>query len=153
MSTPPLVCKTCKRPLERHVAAGTGEESWRHHEQDSLSGHKAIPVEPEDGKVHGRCDFCNQDLGAEKFVLPVADFVAGRHPVSGKMQGYEGDWMACGNCALLIDTNQWSALLRRVQHYWEQDHGMAAPPDKKTGWAHLYRLLRRNIIGALRPAE
>jgi hypothetical protein len=30
---------------------------------------------------------------------------------------------------------------------------MAAPPDKKTGWAHLYRLLRRNIIGALRPAE
>jgi hypothetical protein len=30
---------------------------------------------------------------------------------------------------------------------------MPAPEDKKTGWAVLYRLLRRNIAGALRPAE
>jgi hypothetical protein len=86
------------------------------------------------------------------FVLPVADFLAGRNPVTGKMQGYEGDWMACATCAPLIDANQWNALLRRVQEAWEKDHGMDAPEDKKTGWRVLYRLLRRNITGALRPA-
>jgi hypothetical protein len=148
-----MVCKVCKRPLERNLAKDTLEETWEHHEQDSLSGHKAVPVEPEVGKVQGRCDFCNQDLGAEKFILPVSDFLAGRSPTTGKMQGYEGDWMACGTCAPLIDANQWTALLRRVQRSWEQDHGMPAPEDKKTGWAVLYRMLRRNIAGALRPAE
>jgi hypothetical protein len=148
-----MVCKVCKRPLERNVAKGTGEETWEHHEQDSLSGHKAIPVKPEDGKVLGRCDFCNDDLVSEKWVLPVADFLAGRSPASGKMQGYEGDWMACGTCAPLIDGNQWNALIRRVQAAWEADHGLPAPPDKKTGWSVLYRLLRRNIRGALYKAE
>jgi hypothetical protein len=148
-----MVCKTCKRPLERNVARGTGEVTWEHHEQDSLSGHKAIPVDPEDGKVKGRCDFCNQDLGAEKFLLPVRDFIAGTNPITGKLQGYEGDWMACGTCAPLIDGNRWNVLLIRVQQCWEQDHGMDAPEDKKTGWRVLYRLLRRNITGALRPVE
>jgi hypothetical protein len=150
---PPMVCKTCKRPLERHVQKGTGEETWEHHQQDSLAGHKPVPVSPEDGKIHGRCDFCNDDLVSEKFVLPVSDFIAGRNPINGKLQGYEGDWMACGICAGLIDSNQWSALIRRVQYRWEKDHGMPAPEDKKTGWSVLYRLLRRNITGSLRPAE
>jgi hypothetical protein len=148
-----MVCKVCGRALERHIAKGTGEESWNHHEQDSLSGHKPVPVPGDSGYLKGRCDFCNDDLGAEKFTLPVRDFIAGRNPVNGKMQGYEGDWMACGNCALLIDGNQWSALIRRVQFRWEKDHQMPAPEDKKTGWAHLYRLVRRNISGSLRPIE
>lgn len=151
MSAPPMICKTCKRPLARDVS-DAGEETWVHHEQDSLSGHKAIPIDPEIGKVNGRCDFCNRDLGSEKFVLPVADFMAGRDLVTGKMQGYSGDWMACEICASLIEANQWTALLRRIQQLWEQSHGMAAPEPLKDGWRRLHRLLRRNIIGALRPA-
>jgi hypothetical protein len=148
-----MVCKVCKRALERNIAKGTGEETWEHHEQDSLSGHKAIPVEPEDGKLLGRCDFCNQDLVSEKWVLPVSDFLAGTSPTTGKMQGYEGDWMACGTCAPLIDGNQWNALLRRVQQLWEADHLVPAPEVKKTGWRVLYRLLRRNIRGSIYKAE
>jgi hypothetical protein len=148
-----MVCQVCKRALERNVAKGTGEETWEHHEQDSLSGHKAVPVPSTTGNLQGRCDFCNQDLGSEFFILPVRDFLAGRNPVTGKMQGYEGDWMACGTCAPLLDGNQWTALLRRVQKCWEEDHGLPAPENKKTNWALLYRLLRRNITGALRKVD
>jgi hypothetical protein len=150
---PVKVCKVCRRALERNVAAGTGEETWEHHQQDSLSGHKAVPVDAEGGNLLGRCDFCNADLFGEKWVLPVSDFVAGRNPINGKMQGYEGDWMACGTCAPLIDGNRWTTLIRRVQQSWEDDHGLPAPEDKKTGWNVLYRLLRRNIRGSIYKAE
>jgi hypothetical protein len=143
-----MVCRTCKRALERMVPKD-GPEYWAHHQQDTLADHKADPVYPTEIGVKGRCDFCNQDLGDEKWVLPVRTFIAGRDPRSGRGQGFEGDWMACGICAPLIDGNRWSALLRRAQECWEIDHDMPAPEEKRTGWAHLYRLLRRNIIGSL----
>lgn len=150
---PAMVCTVCGRALERNVKKSTGEESWEHHKQDSLSGHKPVPVPGEVGNLKGRCDFCNEDLGSEKFTLPVRDFLAGRSPVTGAMQGYEGDWMACGFCAELIDGNRWTALQRHVQECWEKVHGLPAPEDKKTGWSVLFRMVRRNISGSLRPVE
>lgn len=146
-----MVCRICKRALEHHIDK-SGAESWHHHEQDILAGHKPIPATQEEVDIIGRCDFCNQDLGAEKYILPARDFVAGVDPRSGRDIGYAGDWMACGTCAPLIDGNRWSALLRRVKACWEADHGVPAPEAKKVGWAHLYRLLRKNISGSLRRA-
>lgn len=150
---PPKVCKECRRPLEFHIEAGTGETSWHHHNQDMLGGHKPIPVDAGESEVKGRCDFCNSDLAGEVWILPCHDFVAGRNPINGKMQGYAGEWSACGICAPMIDGNRWNRLLERVQEAWEADHGVPAPEDKRTGWAHLYRLLRRNISGSIHRAE
>ncbi len=150
---PPKVCKVCRRPLERKIEAGTGSESWHHHDQDMLSGHKPIPADADTVDVRSRCDFCNSDLGEEMWVLPCRDFIAGVHPVTGQNQGYAGDWSACGTCAPLIDKNQWNALLRRVQKGWEDDHGVPAPAEKVTGWRVLYRLLRKNISGSIYRAR
>lgn len=151
-SLPAKVCKVCKRALAR-IVDGAGVESWDHYPQDSLSGHKAVPVEAEVGKLRGRCDFCNTDIGSELWILPVSDFLAGRHPVTGQMQGYEGDWSACAECAPLIDGNRWSALVRRVQQVWEEAHGVKAPPVTVTGWGQLYRLVRKNTRGSIYKVE
>ncbi|MDX3260770.1 hypothetical protein PV336_16235 [Streptomyces sp. MI02-2A] len=150
---PAKVCRTCRRALERKVEAGTGAESWHHHNQDIMSGHKPIPVDADKVDMLGRCDFCNSDLGEEVWVLPCRDFIAGINPLTGQNQGYAGDWAACGTCAPLVDKNQWNALLRRVQKGWEDDHGIPAPEEKVTAWRVLYRLLRKNIKGAIYLSE
>ncbi|MFF1701255.1 hypothetical protein [Streptomyces sp. NPDC058252] len=151
-TTPPKICQVCKRALAR-IEAKDGAESWDHFPQDSLSGHKAVPVDPAGGKLRGRCDFCNADLQEELWILPVADFLAGHNPETGRMQAYEGNWSACSECAPLIDGNRWSALVRRVGQVWEEQHGIPVPPNKVTGWGHLYRLVRKNIRGAIYRAE
>jgi hypothetical protein len=150
---PPKVCKVCNRALAHITDQTSGEEHWDHFPQDSMSGHKAVPVDAETGKLRGRCDFCNSDLTDGIWVLPVADFQTGARDDQGRMQGYAGDWSACGGCAPLIDGNRWSALVRRVREVWEADHGIPAPPNKVTGWGHLYRLVRKNIRGAIYKAE
>jgi hypothetical protein len=128
-----MVCKECRRPLEKLEERGTGNLSWDHHEQDRLQGHKAVPVAPDDAEVRGRCDFCNTDAPA--FVLPVHDFIAGKA------------------CAELIERNAWTGLHRRVQECWEARHGIPEPALKKASRSHLWRLLRRNIAGSLRPLQ
>jgi hypothetical protein len=146
-----MVCKECRRPLEKLEERGTGNLSWDHHEQDRLQGHKAVPVVADDNEVRGRCDFCNTDAPA--FVLPVHDFIAGKDPRTGKDQAFEGDWAACAACAELIERNAWTGLHRRVQECWEARHGIPEPALKKASRSHLWRLLRRNIAGSLRPLQ
>jgi hypothetical protein len=146
----PRACRVCRRALAHHIPPD-GPEFWDHYPSDSLQGHRAVPVDAEVGFLRGRCDFCTSDLGSEIWILPVADFLAGLDPTTGRMQGYQDDWSACGECASLIDGNRWSALVRRTQEVWETAHGIPAPPGKVTGWSHLYRLVRRHIRGSLRP--
>jgi hypothetical protein len=147
-----MVCKICHRALA-FIKAKDGSESWEHFAQDSLVGHKAVPVNAKTGKLLGRCDFCNTDLETEIWFLPVSEFLAGIDPRTGRMQAYKDDWAACPDCAPLIDANQWSALARRTQTVWEAAHAVPAPQDRITGWRHLQRLVRRNISGSLYRVE
>jgi len=147
-----MVCKVCHRPLACTVTPD-GSESWDHFDQDRLVGHKAVPVNAKTGKLIGRCDFCNSDLGTDIWFLPVSDFLAGVNPNNGRMQAYAGDWSACPGCAPLIERNQWNAVARRTQQVWEQRHGIPAPPNLITGWRHLHRMVRRNTQGALYRVE
>jgi hypothetical protein len=125
-----------------------GVTSWHHHDQDMLGGHKPVPIDATADEVAGRCDFCN--TAAPEFVLPARSFVLGRD-AHGRAQGMDGDWSCCAECAGLIDRNQWTGLLRHVQRVWEEQHGVPVPPEKALGWQHLWRALRRNISGSIRP--
>lgn len=145
---PPKICQVCKRPLERHDVDGV--TSWHHHDQDILAGHKPVPVDADPADIKGRCDFCNAD--GPEYILPVRSFIVGRD-VHGRNLGYEGDWSCCAACAKLIDANQWSGLLRHVQRVWEEAHGVPAPADKILGWQQLWRALRKNIGGSIRPIK
>jgi hypothetical protein len=148
-----MVCQVCKRALAHITESESGAEHWDHFPQDAMSGHKAVPVAPENGKLRGRCDFCNSDLVGDIWILPVADFSTGDRDDKGRMQAYDGNWSACPECAVLIDSNRWSALVRRTREVWEADHGIPAPPIKITGWGRLHRLVRKNIRGSIRKAE
>jgi hypothetical protein len=146
---PSVICKVCGRPLARVTQISTGDEvRWEHFEQDQLQGHKPVPVDPAEGKLRGRCDFCNAE--GPEYVLPVRDFTAGRRP-DGMMQAYYGNWAACSSCAQLIERNAWTSLMHRRVARWEEEHGIPAPPDKKAAWAHLWRLMRRHIAGSIKP--
>lgn len=149
-TSPPKMCKVCRRSLAHHIPAGE-PEFWDHYPSDSLQGHRAVAVDVGVGNLRGRCDFCTSDLGSEIWILPVSDFLAGVDPTTGKTQGYKDDWSACPECAELIDGNRWTALVRRTQQIWETAHGIAAPPARVTAWRHLYRLVRRHTRGSLRP--
>lgn len=141
------ICKICRRVLE--TTTRNGETVWAHHAQDSLTDHPATPVDPADFSPRGRCDFCNDD--GPSFVLPAREFIIGRDMERDADVGSHGDWSACTPCAVLIEGNRWSALVRRVKERWEAAHGVPQPDHLMTANTRLYRMLRSNITGSLRP--
>lgn len=147
--TPPMVCRVCKRALERHEVKG--ETSWHHHDQDILLGHAPVPVTPEEAGLVGRCDFCNTDNPG--FILPARPFILGRDQL-GRAQGFDENWSCCEACAKLIDQNNWSRLGRRREEVWKEQHGgLDMPEDKVLAYRHLWRALRKNISGSIRPMQ
>jgi hypothetical protein len=145
----PKACATCKRILD-HLEAPDGTTSWHHtFQDDQTADHDPVPVEPDSIDTAFRCDFCNTDESA--YILPVRDFpLPGLLGMTQMMS--DGDWSACIGCALLIDTNQWTALTRRVVEYYERQHG----PMKevvRAAHARMYKAVRANITGSLRPFD
>lgn len=141
MSAPeePHVCGVCGRVLDHREGVG-----FEHSVGDRASeDHEPVPVPQSQALVvHGRCDFCYVDNPG--WVVPAEDFEV----MPGQMSG--GNWAACDDCARLIESNQWSALVRRARTGWEARHGpMPAPVSESL--PRLYRLLRRHITGSLQP--
>lgn len=133
------VCRTCKRVLDEDSRLG-----FRHTVQDASTDHEADPVPyAEMFDVKGRCDFCNLDH--PDFVLPVRDYLV----APGHMN--QGDWAACTPCAALIERDQWSALIRRVVTLTLEHHPERDSREVEVGVNRVYRLLRKNIAGSLRP--
>ncbi|MGH3985857.1 MAG: hypothetical protein ACRDTZ_00875 [Pseudonocardiaceae bacterium] len=138
-----MICQTCGRVL----AAKTFAEQtvvYQHTFQDSLD-HDARPTPMPPDYEGGRCDFCNLDHPS--FTVPARSFVT---PNTG--YGSRGDWAACATCATLIQRNQWTTLITRVVALAERDHGREVP-TLRTELGGLYRRLRTNITGALRPVQ
>jgi hypothetical protein len=138
-------CAVCARILNSWTDADTGEVIYDHTPQDGAVDHPAMPVEPAAIHTEYRCDFCNEDESA--FILPVRDFL-----LPGTANAHSGtDWSACNPCAALIDLNQWSALKRRCEAVWRFRHGVDMDATRKQGLTILWRAMRKNISGSLRP--
>lgn len=134
----PWVCGHCGRILDHEEGVG-----YYHSIGDADAGHEAVPVpQAEALVVVGRCDFCYADHPA--WVVPAANFEV----VPGHMSA--GDWAACDGCKDLINANQWSTLVRRAQVGFESRNG-PMDPVVVASLPRLYRLLRKNITGSLKP--
>ncbi len=131
------VCAVCARVLD--YAEGRG---YFHGFGDNEADHMAVPVVPSEVKVRPRCDFCYTDESV--WVLPARDFVADFG------YGSQGDWSACECCGRLIDTNQWSRLLRRVVASRQARTREPMAELERMALSRLYRKLRQNVTGPLR---
>lgn len=148
MSSPPddkgRVCIVCGRVLDFHERDG-----WIHSlattDPEEID-HPPIPVLPEEAgeQMRPRCDFCYADF--PEWVLPARDFTA----IPGVSES-TGDWAACDLCAREIEKDRWNVLQRRVRASWEARHGVM-PDEVEQAQKRLYRLLRKNVTGSLRPA-
>lgn len=136
-----MICAVCRRVLDRY--ADEDGMGYRHTVQDQrIAIHAPQPIPMPDDYREGRCDFCNLDQMA--FALPVRDF---QPPgLSGHMS--MGDWAACLDCARLIDGNRWTDLVTRVISIREGQFGETTDP---VHYNRLYRAVRKNISGSLRP--
>lgn len=135
----PFVCGVCGRVLDHESGVG-----YIHSVRDRASAdHEVEPVRQSEALVvAGRCDFCYRDY--PEWVVPAAEFEV----LPGHLS--TGDWAACGGCAALVESNQWSALVRRAQVGWEARNG-PMPDQVLSSLPRLYRLLRKNIVGTLKP--
>lgn len=135
------VCKTCGRVLNEH-----SEKGWIHSTIDDPADHDAVPVLRSELPGTLRCDFCSED--DPEMIVPARDFA-----IDGGANNSRGNWAACTTCGHLIETNQWNALIRRVRDLWPDKKGEPMPPAVEASLIYLYRLLRKNINGAVRRAD
>lgn len=145
------VCAVCGR-----VADHVHGKGWLHVADaisDAGQDHLVIPVRPDEIHTIGHCDFCNALHPA--FMLPVRDFL---YPGSARLvfpdgdtgrSGSSGGWSACTDCARLLERNEWNGILRRVT----ASRAEARHPEVQEGLRRLYRQVRANVTGAVRPLE
>lgn len=133
----------CGRVLDH----GPGKGVYRHSFIDRDEDHLPVPVPPSEipEQFRPRCDFCRAEFPT--YVLPVRSFVM--PAISG--HGSDGDWAACSDCASLLARNEWNALVRRVEAEWVSNHGEEMSPLIVDSLRVLYRRLRKNVSGAVRP--
>lgn len=137
------VCGVCGHPLNYREIRG-GESRFEHALGEQMADHDPEPVPQSQAVVVAdRCDFCYADH--PQWVVPARSFML----MAGHNSG--GDWAACDECAPLIERDQWSALARRAKEGWEERHGVPMPGPVADNLSRMYRLLRRNITGSLKP--
>lgn len=132
-----MICAVCRRVLNMRGTSTTGF-TFMHTMQDAAVDHEPQPIPAPDGYREGRCDFCNTDHPVS--VLPVRDFA-----FPGGIDMSRGDWAACPACGELIDANRWVGLIERVAEL------RSMGPVERSAVARLYRVVRKNIAGSLRP--
>lgn len=135
------VCAVCGR-----VLSYWSERGWFHAAPELLADdHPAVPVDHTDVPFIGRCDFCQADRPG--FVIPCKPFALNVLPGHGS----SADWAACDTCARLVDTNQWSAVLRRARIAYQHVSGAPMLHDVEATVRLLYAQVRRNVTGPSRP--
>lgn len=140
-----MICVVCRRTLD--LAENSEGSRYQHTFQDSINeDHEPIPVFP-DANWAVRCDFCNVDVAT--YHIPAKDFempgLRGHHS--------RGAWAACIECGMLIDTNQWTKLIRRVADKYSERHGTPMLPEAQAALGPLYRTLRKKINGPMREID
>ena len=134
-------CAVCGRELD-YLARRVGQGGWLHRPHDA-DDHLVVPVPVEAVAAFERCDFCCTD--EVRWIVP-AGTLDGEPGISDR----DGAWSACTPCALLVATNQWSALHRRVIEGYVATGSV--PPGKTVDQLSaeldtLWRWLRPNITG------
>ncbi|SDC25298.1 hypothetical protein [Actinokineospora iranica] len=142
MTTPPvIICRTCDTALDRHT--DDQGASYQHTLAAGPVDHDPVPVQaPPDWR--GKCDFC---LDTAEFVVPARDFTV---PGLDRYMSL-GNWAACSACALLIGANRWTNLINRAAATHHRRHGTEINEATRTHLGRLYRRLRANITGPIRP--
>jgi hypothetical protein len=127
--------------------AYSGSRGHFHSVQDEPADHLPVPVPYEElgEQFRGRCDFCNDEL--PEFVLPVRDFILD----IDRGQGSTADWAACRECATMLERDDWNGVRRRSMAKWQDKHGDYGAPDRERLINRLYRQVRKNITGAIKP--
>lgn len=147
---PDKVCGVCGRYLDGYQSSPGGPVDYRHTGWDAsregADDHPPVPVDPSELPGRPRCDFCHADLTPEVpgWIVPVALFGTGQNAQSNP------DWLACDDCVRLVETDQWSALVRRAVQAWEERHAASAPSGVSTQIGRLYRQVRKNMTGTPR---
>jgi hypothetical protein len=141
------VCAVCGRVLDRK------DDRWFHGlataDDPDVKDHPAIAVLDSDvplAHIRAKCDFCFAD--DPEYILPARTF-----EVPGGFGGSDGDWAPCGACADLIDRNDWNGLLRRAVAGYEVRNHVVLGETETRALASLYRRLRKNITGSIRPVN
>lgn len=146
-------CAVCAKVLNSFRDERTGEVSWVHQDLLGEHDHPAVPVAQDEVATEYLCDFCNAQ--EPEWTVPARPFGTGTLSVGpGELETASGEnWAACGPCGRLVDTNQWNALLSRVKQSWRERQGREMPPEAENSLKSVYRTLRKNITGSLRPFE
>lgn len=144
MSGAVRICAVCRRVLDLFTDASGA--SYIHTMQDTaVADHAPEPIPMPENYREGRCDFCNSDM--PDFALPVRDF-----PVPGMGSSMSlGDWATCAACGKLIEGDRWNDLVTRVAALRESRELRAVGERERALIARLYRVVRKNITGSLRP--
>lgn len=129
------VCAVCGTVLDWVVGSGWAHPSWM--DED----HLAVPVQEGQVETQGHCDFCF--LPKPKYQIAVGSF-----QTEAPGFGSAGNWACCGDCARLIETNQWSRLTARGITSWEGRHGPMDPLMAQM-LGRLYRQVRQHMRGGL----
>lgn len=130
--------------LDLHTDADAQNPRWVHN-PGAAADHDPEPVLWGEVEVDGRCDLC---FAADPtWVIPARDFeiVPGQHSM--------GYWSACEICTGYIRMDRWNMIRRRAAENWESRHNLPVGRDKLTAFDRIFRLLRKNIIGAPMPLD
>ncbi len=142
-------CAVCARVLD-YVQPGPDSDAgdrWKHPMDGTrfAPDHFAVPVEVDQVKVEGKCDFCF--AAHPQFEVPAADFFIPGLPGEAS----RGSWAACVDCARLLQTRNWDGLFTRAVAAHERQHILTMDRQAQRALRQLYRALRQNIVGDVRP--
>lgn len=140
------VCGVCARVLDtRWNREHTEIIGWEHvYNPDK---HVVVPVQPDEVQMEGHCDFCHAP--GPQFEVPARDF---EMPDDVPGTGSRGHWACCGECAVLVERKDWDGVVERADKVGHvRTHGRRMGSYERQVVRRMYRYLRRNITGPVRP--
>lgn len=142
------ICAVCGYVLD-YTRGPDGQDRWLHLRNED--GHVVVPALPTEVHTTGRCDICGALF--PRFEVPVADFAV--PPVDGipTGTGSRGNWACCDECAQLIKTDRWGAVVRRAQASVERRDGRPMSRAVADHMRQTYWRLRANVTGPVRPLK
>ncbi|WP_460866820.1 hypothetical protein [Nocardioides pakistanensis] len=138
------VCGVCGRALDFARDLDTGETAYVHAARDRpTDDHPVVPVKRGEVPSLDRCDVCLAD--GPVWRLPTRPFTTPRG------ESTSADWLLCAECGKRVERNDWNGLTRRGITAAEERHGIEFKDWAREEMKGLYRQVRKNVTGALRP--
>lgn len=149
-----MACGVCARVLDKYDQYEGGKlvgVRWQHTEVDKSRGadedHPVVPIHySQMAEIKTVCDFCSTPGGS--WELPVKSFVM---TIPGRMDpwGSTASWLACDQCAELINRGLWPQVSRRGAESVAAING-TRPEDELPMVRAKHRLVRKYQYGPLR---